>query len=704
MKRIKRLASYLLVFTMLLPSFAMAETQSLTSGVYAANGTGFAGDILLNVTVDNNQLTNIEVVSQSETESIGGTALKALVEEAVASSAFEADSVSGATYTSSGFNEALQKAYQQAAGIVAEAVTETNLTDGTYTVSVPSLIDVEGLTSVGEMTLEATFAGNEITAITVPAFTDTFVIGGIAFEKLAEEIIANQSTAVDAIAGATVSSRAFLSALDQCIEQAGGEAQAFKARTLPEHVATNIHYDTDIVVIGAGMAGLTAAIQAADNGASVIICEMQEVYSSSTSRSVGEVVGANTLLQKENGIEDTTEAFYNDIYSLYQDEPTLDTTLLHKICDDSTELNEFLIENGVEFDVLTRLSDKGARATMRSHISKDSGSGLTNALVESAQANGATILLGTRVYDLVMDDSGKITGVLAETIDGDQISIDADATIVCGGSYTANPEMLAELNPKMDNIEVLVGCGDGSCYTMLEESGADMIQLDYIAMMYYFYGASWTEFPESIPGSPTSPNCEVMMVDGGGNRVVSEDDFTFEFVKKNYGAGYSEGYAVYGQATADKYPIMTRLGLTTETARELPFGYTEDTLAALAADVGIDAQALEASVARYNELCAAGVDEDFSKKSEYMVPIEAPYYVLRLPMICTDGYSGARINENAEVIDTDGHPIPGLYAVGSIACAQVSSINYNGCGTSLLICGVFGRAAADDAVAKYVNK
>jgi hypothetical protein len=98
-----------------------------------------------------------------------------------------------------------------------------------------------------------------------------------------------------------------------------------------------------------------------------------------------------------------------------------------------------------------------------------------------------------------------------------------------------------------------------------------------------------------------------------------------------------------------------------------------------------------------------GVDEDFQKNPANMIPIEAPYYVLRLPQICTDGYTGARINDKAQVISTEGNPIPGLYAAGSCADAQVTSVNYNGCGTSLLTCGVFGRAAAQDAVSKLVK-
>ncbi len=682
---------------------AVAE-DALTPGTYEVSADGFAGKIVLDVTVDEKGVTAVEVKEHSETPGIGEAALPTLSDAAVSTGAFAVDSIAGATFTSNGFNAALAAAEAMAKGESVEVSTETTLKDGTYTATIPSLIDLEGLVNVGEMTLEATFKDNKIESITVPKYTDTQVIGGIAFEELSEKVVANQSTAIDALSGATVSSNAFFSALNQCIEQAGGDPAAFKARTLEAHKPETLTYETDFVVVGAGMAGLSAAIEAVDQGANVIVCEAQDVFSNSTSRSVGEVMGANTKAQKEAGIEDTVEAFYDDIYSLYKDEPALDPVVLKNMVYKSTDLNNFLLDNGWEVGVLTNVSNKGVRATKRGHISKGAGSGLTNALVNSARAKGVNILLGTTVDSLIQDENGAYIGVHATTKDGDDITVTGKAVLVATGSYSANPEMLARLNPKMDNIEVLVGSGDGSGYNMLEKAGADMIQIDYIAMMYYFYGAGWTEFPELIPESPTIPCCEVLSVDGAGRRIVSEDDFTFEYTKINYEEGYHEGYCVYGQATADKYPIMTRLGLTTQTHNGDPFGYKEDSIEALAADVGFDPEVLKATVDRYNELCAKGVDEDFGKEPQYLVPIEAPYYLLRMPMICTDGYNGARINEHAQVIDTNGQPIPGLYAAGAVASAQVTNINYFGCGTMLLNCGVYGREAADHVVSMLLNK
>ena len=698
----KKLLGLLLVLALALGMVPVFAEAALNPGTYEVTADGFGGPIVLEVTVDAEGVAAVEVKEHAETEDVGAAALPVLVEEAVSSKAFAVDAVAGATFTSQGFNAALAAAEAQAKGEELVVSTETTVQDGTYTATVPSLVDTEGLAGIGELTMEVTFANNEIESIALPAYTDTPIIGGMAFDILTERVIASQSTDVDVLTGATVSSRAFLSALDNCIEQAGGDPAAFKARTIEKAEPQDITYDTEIVVVGAGMAGLCAALEAAEEGAKVIVCEAQEVFGSSTSRSLGFVIGANTELQKNEGIEDTVEQFYEDIYSLYKDEKTLDPELLKKLAYDSTDLNVWLQENGVVFNGLVNVTNVGVRALRRIHCSEGFGSGVITALQKSAQEKGVEILMGTHVDELLIDENGKAVGVKATNVNGDNVTVNAQATIVCAGSYTQNPEMLAELNPKMDNIEVLTGCGDGSSIKLFRQAGAELVNVDYIQMMYYFYGASWGDrFPELIPGSPTVPNYDVLMTDGAGNRVIGEDDYCFEYVKRLWDNGFNEGYAIYGQQTADMYPIMTDLGLTTMTARDLPFGYKEDSIEALAEDVGMDPAVLKATVDRYNEFCASGVDEDYGKDASHLIPIEAPYYILRLPQICTDGYTGAKINENAQVISaTTGEPIPGLYAAGSCADAQVTSVNYNGCGTSLLTCGVFGRAAAKDAVSK----
>ena len=125
------------------------------------------------------------------------------------------------------------------------------------------------------------------------------------------------------ITGATVSSSGFKTALSDIISQAGGNPDEWKARPVEKRAAETAELTTDIVVIGAGIAGLSAAVEAVDKGANVILLEKQAVLGSSTTRSEGFVQGANTQLQKDNGVEDTVESLYNDIMEVYASEPNI---------------------------------------------------------------------------------------------------------------------------------------------------------------------------------------------------------------------------------------------------------------------------------------------------------------------------------------------------------------------------------------------
>ena len=237
-----------------------------------------------------------------------------------------------------------------------------------------------------------------------------------------------------------------------------------------------------------------------------------------------------------------------------------------------------------------------------------------------------------------------------------------------------------------------------------EEVGADIVNVEYTQFMYYAYATTITEFPEVIPNSPDNPVYDVLLVGGNAKRLTAEDNFCFEFTKENWNLGYNEGYAIVDQEFMDTYPIFYKDMMNcTVPSDNKPFAYSGETAAELAEPLGLDAETLQATINRYNELCDKGVDEDFNKDSKYMNKLEGTLYIVRLPQITTDGYTGARINGNGQVIDTNGNPITGLFAAGSCADGQVTSVNYYGCGTSLLTCTTFGRAAAKYAVS-LLNK
>ncbi len=663
-----------------------AEDEGLyTPGSYEGEARGFGGTIKLTVTVDENNILEVVVNEQAETAGIGSRAIEELPDAFVQANSAGVDGVSGATFTSNAMCEAVQAALDQAMGGSAE---ESAMADGVYTGSGPAY--------GGDVTLSVTVEGGAISAIAVESSSDTPMIGGEAYKQLIEQVVSEQSLGIDGIAGATVSSNGFLTAMSEALEQSGANVAQLKNKTVEKRAAQTDSYESHILVIGGGMAGLTAAIEAADQGADVILLEKLGVLGGSTTRSEGYVMGAGTQFQRDNGVEgDTVEAFYEDIYGVYQIEPLLDAGLLKKTIYDSTDLIEFLQENGVVFEKLVAVSTFEPRATPRNHCTEGKGGGLTSALYASAVEKGVKVYMNTAATE-ILKENGTVVGAKATNQYGDDLTFRADATILCAGSYGGNEEMMKELNPNI-LAEMVKGCGDGDGFTLAENAGAQMMLLDYPQLQYYFY---WNGVPDLpvYPASAIRPVHNVLLTDGVGQRVANEADFNFEFIEKVYYSGQQEGYCIVGQAFYEQYPEVCEAGLgKTFPVRGDEIAYTADTVEELAEWAGLDPEVLCATVERYNELCALGEDLDFGKDAEDMEPIEAPYYIMKLPAIVTDGYSGAVINENAQVIGTDGEPIPGFYAAGCCAVPQMSCVNYYGCGTSLLTCGVYGRAAAQHA-------
>ena len=679
---------------------AAAEEASYTPGTYSDTQQGLGGDVVVTITTDETSITDVQITGDNETPDIGGAAIEALIPAILEAQSADIDIVAGATVTSEAVLKAAANAIDAAKGVEKEAAVLA-MEDGTYSATTASYAEQYGLATTGSMTMNVTIADNALTDIEIAECTDTDVIGQTAFPILIDEVLENQSLNVDMVSGATVSSAAFMTALKDCVAQAGGEASvdALMAVEVPKPDPVSVSYDTDVLVIGAGMAGLTAAVEAAQQGADVILLERHKVYSSSTTRSLGYVIGADTDIQKAKGIEDTGAAFAEDIASLYKDEAALDVDMLKDMALNSGSQISWLEDQGVEFLDVIRKSEKGERATPRIHTTAGGGA-VTSALVAKAEENGVNIMMGTPATDLIQDENGAVIGAKATNGNNDDITINAKFTIVAAGSYTNDEELFHELNPRIDNIGYACGCGDGDAYRWFQQVGADIINIEYTQFMYYSYAATFPEFPEVIPNSPDNPVYDILLVGGNAQRLTAEDNFCFEFTKENWNLGYNEGYAVVDQEFMDTYPIFCSDVMNSVVpSSQLPFGYSGETAAEIADAVGLDADTLAATIDRYNELCDKGVDEDFDKAPQYMNKLEGTLYIVRLPMITTDGYTGARLNENAQVIGTDGNPIEGLLAAGSCAPSQTTSVNYYGCGTSLLNCTTFGRKAADYAAA-----
>ncbi len=261
----KKLVNVLLVGLLVAVSGCSKTSGTYTPGTYTGEAQGFGGIVSVTITVDNDKITDVTIVGDEETPNIGGAALETLKAQLLEKQSAELDAVSGATLTSKGVMEAAQAAIDAAKGAGEEAVDLT-YNAGTYTGT--------GAGYNGDLTLNVTFSENAITDIQVNTSSETAHVGTPAFDIMFADAKAANGSGIDSVSGATFTSRAIKDALNDASELAGVNSfSTFKKNTVVHEAQDDIELTVDVVIVGAGGAGMAAAAQAAQNGETVLVLE-----------------------------------------------------------------------------------------------------------------------------------------------------------------------------------------------------------------------------------------------------------------------------------------------------------------------------------------------------------------------------------------------------------------------------------------------
>ncbi len=275
LRKFKRLGAFLLSLSLILTSAGCAKPANeeveegiYTPGAYSSVEKGFGGDVKVTVTVDTEKITDVSIEGEKETPTIGGAAFEKLSESIMNSQSAEVDAVSGATVTSNAVIAAAKKAIAKAKG-EEEETASISFNPGTYT--------GKGNGFGGEVVLEVTFSADSINDIELVSSQETDHVGTPAFDIMFEEIKNFTSTGVDVVSGATFSSNAVIKAVEDAATQAGCQISALRLGKTPYKTAAGekINETYDVVIIGAGGAGVTAGAAAAQNGATVCIVEKE---------------------------------------------------------------------------------------------------------------------------------------------------------------------------------------------------------------------------------------------------------------------------------------------------------------------------------------------------------------------------------------------------------------------------------------------
>ncbi|MCD7956219.1 MAG: flavocytochrome c [Lachnospiraceae bacterium] len=532
----------------------------------------------------------------------------------------------------------------------------------------------------GDVTLTVTFSDSEITDIQVES-SETPTIGQAAMESLTETVLANQSLAIDTVSGATLSSTAYIAALTSCVEQAGGDLETLQNREIADSDSDEEAYpvtEADVIVIGAGGAGLSAAKTADESGASVILIEKSSNIGGNTLCATMGINAAESQVQTDLGVTVTVEEL---IEAQMNNEDAIEE-LVTTFAVNSGETIDWLASLGVEFTTEGGNSDFMLMATADGKTSTT----LINALNNSLDSTDITLYLNTAATSLVTDESGTVVGVVCEDADGNEVTFTGSSIVLCTGGFGQNSELLAEVRPDLANAitdEIAPTTGDG--LLMAQELGADTVNLEDIQLFPHVIVGYGLLTPMNMPGGF---NPDAIFVNENAERFVAE--------------AFEVSDAILEQPDGMAYCIFTEdnLNETLEGLMELGYIVSGETVEELAEKLGLDADALQATIDQWNADCEAGADSQFGRESN-LNKLEGTLYGYNFGVGAHYFMGGILINEYTQVVDTNGDAIEGLYAAGEVTGGFHGSYRVDGSGTADAF--VFGRLAGKYAAANAME-
>lgn len=557
------------------------------------------------------------------------------------------------------------------------------LTDGSYT----------GVSkgNNGDVTVKVTVSGGAISAVEVVEHSETAGISDPAIERIPSAIVENQSVAVDAVSGATNTSNAILNAVKDCIKQAGSAPENYMQKVEKPVSNTAVEYTADVVVIGGGGSGMSAALAAHQSGAKVIVLEKSAVLGGSSVMSLG--MGAwNSKFQQADPDTDFTAGEWLKDW-LDQQNYMVSAPMIYQYITESGETVDWLSENGVVFDYVGHNQEALDGDAIRTYHmwGGDGLSAALNRFADTIENEGGMILTETAGKEILVEN-GAVSGVRAEKADGTTVNIKAKSVVVATGGYGASSDKMLELlGYKSNGINTGAQVGEGIDMAVAvgaEKQGESNVEF-HGAHSAFDLIADLPNGGASLNNMAVEPSALWINVDGYrftnedicydsayvGNVTAAQGDHYYVLVDQSYvdtlesegkiGLGITMAGAGFGSPAPEADATWDSLKAELEAGLENGVTVKADTLEELAEKAGINVKNLLATVENYNAACEAGEDVMYGKDPMFLVPVEnGPYYLImgRSTELCTLG--GLKITTDMEVVSTEGKVIPGLYSAG----------------------------------------
>lgn len=601
---------------------------------------------------------------------------------------------------------------------------EGTLHAGVYTATVTAMH--------GPMTVEVTVSEDAITGINVVDQVETPGVTDPVFEKIPAAILENQTTGVDTITGATISSNALIAAVKDCLQQAGDEAGAFSV-PLEKVPAEDIELTADVIIVGGGGAGLAAAVGASDEGASVILIEktgflggnsivaggiyncpdpdLQDyaVFSGDPDSLVEDALAEEPVSDEhaelQAAVKEEFEAYQASDKTLFDSANwfALQTwnggdkvgtlSMVKVLAENAYPALEWLESMGMEFDDAVTTGAGSLYPRTHSALTPN-GTGYIDAFESALEGReGVTILMDTTGESLILDGE-KVVGVNATGKDGNAVTLHANnGVILATGGFAGNVELRQKYceGEKWPDLSAAVNTSNmpgvtGDGIFMAEDAGAELVNMDQIQLLPFCDPQTGATY------NIASTDCFINLE---GKRFVREDGRRDEMSKAII--EQTDGMMFIVNSTDDP---STRYSLGKKSVQYYVdnglYGYMLDTtLEGLAEQMGVPVDTFVQTIADFNAHVESGEKDEFGRVT-YNTKIEGKYYFAypRKPAV-HHTMGGVRIDEETHALRADGSVIEGLYCAGEIT-GVIHGANRLG-GNAIVDFCVFGRIAGNNA-------
>ena len=586
----------------------------------------------------------------------------------------------------------------------------------------------------GDVSVTLTLTDGAITGCTAEGKDETQGVGSEAIAKMPGEIAESGSIAVDGVSGATVTSTAIKEAAAAALTAAGLNPDDYKTAVEKTGSAEDSTVEADVVVVGAGGAGMTAAITAAAEGKSVVILESQSMVGGNSVRATGGMNAGKTVYQDENefgesaGVEKTLKTAaekyadnetitalaktVSEQWAAYQANPTgyfdsvelmeLDTMiggkgindpeLVETLCANSADAIDWLDEHGI---TLHNVSSFGGASVKRIHRPVNAegktvsvGSYMIPLLQENCEKAGVKMMLDTTATEILTDANGAAVGVKATGASGETVTVNAKAVVLTTGGFGANLDMVVKYKPELKGFMTTNAPGiQGQGIEMAQAIGAATVDMDQIQIHPTVEANTAALITEGLRGDGA------VLINAEGKRFIDEVGTRDVVSAAEIAQTGSYSWLVVDQAMVDASSVIQGY---------IKKGYTVTgaTYEELGKAMGVDAAAFAETMDKWNGYVEAKNDPDFGRTS-FANPLNtAPYYAVKVTAGVHHTMGGLKINANTEVLNEKGEVIPGLFAAGEVT-GGVHGANRLG-GNAVADFTVFGRiagAAASDYAA-----